>query len=274
MESKKREVELNIKDLGKVLLRCWWIMLLVGVIVAVGLYLALYLTHTDEYTATVSVYVMREALVKPEGSDAAQTQGVDVSISNNIKADVLVLPFMHRVLDPVLQDAGMDVTEKNYAKLQKAISTQSKEDEHIVYISATSKDPENAKTVANLVAAETCRIFNEVLFENERYVTVLDEARTPEKPSNPISKVTVALAGLAAMLVVYLVFLILFLTDDKINDAEDVQNYLGVSTLGQIPNRRDTGKRRKGYGKYYQTYGADGKVAEAENGGKKGGAAK
>ena len=133
--------------------------------------------------------------------------------------------------------------------------------------------------VAGAVAKQTGEVFNTMLFGNEKYVTVLDkELIEPETPSNPISKVLVILVGVGTMLIVYLVFLILFLADDKVNDADDVKSYLGVSTLGQIPNRRETGRHRKKYGKYYgkyyQTYEAEKPGEKNAENGKKGDAKK
>lgn len=251
MEEKKREVELNIKDLGTVFLRCWWIMLLVGVLVGAGAYLILSLVHTDRYTATASIYVMREAVAKTSGADAIQTQSGDVSISNNLKADVMKLPLTRKVLTPVMQKVGIETTESNYTMMKSAIKTSSEDNEHIVYFSVTADDRQSAVTLANLLVEETCTLFNDELFENERYVKELDAAVEPENPSNPISKVLILLVTVGAMVIVYLIFFVLFMADDKINDAEDVQNYLGVSLLGQIPNRRETGRRKKKYGGYY-----------------------
>ena len=259
MEQKKREIELNFKDLGTVLLRCWWIMLLVGAVVGAGLYLVLRITHTDKYTATASVYVMREARIKTDDTEYIQTQNTDVSISNNLKADVMKLPQTRLVLKQVLDAIDKETTEENFKLFEKIVKTESEEEEHIVYISATWDDPESAYLLANLLMNATCNTLNNTLFTNEQYVKPLDEAIVPQKPSNPISLVLILLVTLGAMLVVYLVFFILFLADDKINDAEDVQNYLHVSLLGQIPNRRDTSRRRKKYGGYYYyTYAADG----------------
>ena len=46
--------------------------------------------------------------------------------------------------------------------------------------------------------------------------------------------------GIAAALIAYLVFFILYVTDDKINTAEDLDQYLGVNLLGQIPYRHNS----------------------------------
>jgi hypothetical protein len=62
----------------------------------------------------------------------------------------------------------------------------------------------------------------------------------------------IALIALVAAIAVYGVFFVLYLLDDKISTAEDVEKYLGVNMLGQIPNREEAQRRKKkGYGDYY-----------------------
>ena len=62
----------------------------------------------------------------------------------------------------------------------------------------------------------------------------------------------IGLIAFVCALVVYAVYFILYLMDDKISTAEDVERYLGVSTLGVIPNRQDVMRRRSkgGYHAY------------------------
>ena len=57
--------------------------------------------------------------------------------------------------------------------------------------------------------------------------------------ANPISLTKILLIALAVCLVLYLVFFFLYVLDDKINTAEDIEKYLGLNMLGQIPYRHD-----------------------------------
>ena len=78
-----------------------------------------------------------------------------------------------------------------------------------------------------------------------------ETVEVPQTPSNPISKLAILLAALIGAAAVYGVFFVLHLLDDKINDADDVQNILGISVLGEIPNERDVSTHKKRYGSYY-----------------------
>ena len=49
-------------------------------------------------------------------------------------------------------------------------------------------------------------------------------------------------------------FMILYLLDDTITDDEEIQKYLGLSILGDIPNSDSQAKKKYGYRKYYSRY--------------------
>jgi hypothetical protein len=51
------------------------------------------------------------------------------------------------------------------------------------------------------------------------------------------------------------IFLFIFLLDDRIRTEEDIERYLGLSILGDIPNIDDVKNKKKGYYKY-KGYGA------------------
>jgi len=63
------------------------------------------------------------------------------------------------------------------------------------------------------------------------------------------------LIGAAAAVLTYSVFLVIYLLDDKIMTNDDIERYLGLSVLGEIPDSKEAGKNRYGY---YQGYGYGG----------------
>ena len=67
-------------------------------------------------------------------------------------------------------------------------------------------------------------------------VNVYELGTTDPEPCNRVRMLTFAFAGVAAAVVTYVIFLIIFLLDDRIKTDEDVERYLGLSILGNIPN--------------------------------------
>lgn len=243
MEENKSSVEISLRDLWKIFLRCWWVMLAAAIVFAGACYLFLHVTHKDVYTARARIWVMREA--------AGQTAQQDVTISNNLIKDVLLISETDRVLDAVIAETG---TALSKSELKKGFELTNETNTHVVELKVTVSAPAEAQAIANSLAHNICDTMNNYLFDSENYTKMLDEAVLPEKPSNPISKLAVLLAAFIGALAAYIVFFVLHLLDDKVNTADDVERYLEISVLGDIPNRRDVYRHRRKYGGYYSNY--------------------
>lgn len=245
MEENKK-TEISLRDLWKIFLRCWWVMLAVAIVTAGASYLFLRVTHKDAYTAKTSIWVMRET--------AKVTETSDVSISNSLIKDVLLISETNRVLDAVITETG---TKLSVDELKQSFTLSNEANTHVVKLTVTAATPAEAQMLANSLSSNICSTMNNYLFNSENYTKIIDEAALPDKPSNPISKLVVFLAALIGAVIVYIVYLVLSLLDDKINTADDVRKYLEISVLGDIPNRRDVTRRQKKYGGYYHSYQAE-----------------
>ena len=85
-------------------------------------------------------------------------------------------------------------------------------------------------------------------------VNLYELGTTDPNPCNSTRMITFAFAGIVAAVMMYVFFLIIFLLDDRIKaDDENLERYLGLSVLGNIPNA--DGKKAGKYG-YYKTYAA------------------
>ena len=124
----------------------------------------------------------------------------------------------------------------------------------------TAESPESAQKLVNSYADIACTEFN-ALFDikdatgelkaEQKMVKIAAPGLYNPNVSNPVSFFKILLIGILLAVLIYVAFLVVFLMDDKINNAEDVQRYLGISLLGEIPNRADVKRRRARYG-YYQ----------------------
>ena len=83
------------------------------------------------------------------------------------------------------------------------------------------------------------------------------------KPSNQTRKLTYALVGAVAAMLTYTAFLIFYLVDDTLRTDEDIQQYLGLTILGDIPNANNANKKHYGY---YSAYGGK-RAKQAKKGG-------
>ena len=236
-EERSTEIEISLGDLLGILRQCWIIMLAAMIVVGVALYAFLNATHVDEYTSQATIYV---GSGNNEGSSGMTTS--DFTIADKLVQDCIGVATHRQTLNIVIDNQGreMDVDD-----LEKRITATNRTNTRLIDVSVTAGDKESAMELTDELATVICEEINRAN-GNDR-CTVFYKANLPETISNPVSKLTVLLIALASAIVVYGVYVLLFFLDDKINGPEDVERYLGLSILGQIPNKQDAGRRRKAY---------------------------
>lgn len=260
MEEQTRETEIRLLDLWSVFKRCWWIMLIAFVVVSILFYIVSTLTHQDEYTANVSIYVMNTP-DKADGGTNNNFTTTHISMAMYLIEDCLELGKSHdQILYPVMVSQNLEGVV-DIKELEKMYTIKKAEDAHVLYLSVTSASAERSRDIVNAFGDQTCSYFNKVY--DQELLSVVDYAQTPKNPSNPLSLIKILLVGFVFAIAVYGVFFIRFIMDDKINNAEDVERYLGLNVLGVIPNKSESGRKKSKSGYYYH-YSSDGSRKRAE----------
>ena len=236
-EERSTEINISLGDLLDILRQCWIIMLAAMIVVGVALYSFLNATHEDEYTAQATIYV---GSGNNESGSGMTTS--DFTIADKLVQDCIGVAKHRQTLKRVIENQNRVMSVSD---LEKRITATNRTNTRLIDVTVTAGDKvaamELTDELANVICAEINRANG-----NER-CTVFYEADLPQSISNPVSKLKVLLIAFAAAIVVYVVYLLIFLLDDKINGPEDVERYLELSILGQIPNKQDAGRRRKMY---------------------------
>lgn len=249
MEENK-SIELKLSDMWEILKRCWWLMIIVCVVVGGFSFLFMKINHTPTYSSTATLYVVRESA---SGKD---TTSSDISIATQLVRDFNKLITSTKVLNYVRMQTGSMLKNE---QLQSMVKITNPEDTRILDITVTAGDRESAQVLVNAFADAADQYFNELFQGNvntsgaqsQQVVKIYDYGYLPEGISNPISMFKVAFIAMVGALLVYAVYFVLYLMDDKINDVEDVQKYLELSVLGEIPNRFEAYKRKEKYSNMY-----------------------
>ena len=74
---------------------------------------------------------------------------------------------------------------------------------------------------------------------------MVDEANIPDEPVSPNIMKNGLIGAVAGAFIAIVIIIIVYLTNDTIQTSEDVERYLGVSTLGVIPIRDGQKKSKK-----------------------------
>ncbi len=248
-ERREEETAIAVSDLFVLLWKRLWIILLAVAIVAGAVFVYNYTTYTEEYTSTAKIYVLNTDVM--EGASASTT-AYYFQLSLTILEDCKELLLSDTVMVRAAEQLGLEVAP---SVLRSMIKIQSEEDSRILKLSATTGNPELSCDIANAVSEQGAQRICEVMNVNQ--IKVYEQGTVSRIPSNDVGWQIPALFGLVAGVLAYGICLAVMLLDDKINDVDDAEIYLGLTVLGNIPHASgETGKKkvRRMYGKYYGKY--------------------
>ncbi len=239
MEKKLTLKSITAKDLWNILKRCYLIVIAVAILVTAVLYIRAKVNYVPIYSSTATVVLIGES----DGEFDVNEFANDYNIATRIMEECKYLMKSRRVLNTVGEEIGVS---NGYGALNGSVIITVPEDTRIFNITVMSSSPERAKKIADSVAKNGIMEIQET-FDYDR-LRVFEEGTLNTYPSNSISFSTYLVYGLIGGMAVYVVFLLLFLFDNYIHTEDDIEQYLGLSILGEIPDANYA--RRKRYSAY------------------------
>lgn len=180
---------------------------------------------TPKYNSTTRVYVVNQK----KDNQAITTQ--DVQLGTLLVKDYKEIILSNSVMSDVVAKNNLQITP---GELAKKISVDAPKDTRIISITATDKDPQKARDLANAVREVSADKIKEVTKIED--VTTLEQAEAALTPSSPnVFKNSVLAALLGFILAVGGVVLI-ELMDDRIKRPEDIEETMNLVLLGVIPS--------------------------------------
>ena len=194
-----------------------WIMLAaVFSAAAVGLFLRTAVTPI--YQATSKIYIA--------GSETTVSLS-DLQLGSSLAIDYQEAFKIWHVHEMVDQRLGLDYS---YSKLASMVSVSNPSGSHLLYISIKSPSPDEAKLLADTYA-EVVQLFIAEKMELRR-PQLVQIAQKPSSPISPNIQSSVIRGFLFGGLAAAAIVILLYLLDDKIRTAEDVEKASGLSTFG------------------------------------------
>lgn len=181
-------------------------------------------------------------LIKPSYSASTRIYVINQQNAENITAtDLQAGSFLVNDYKEIItsRDVMKDVIATNSLSLSpdtlsKMISVTIPADTRVISITVTNHDPQQAKDLANSireVASEKIKSVTKV-----QDVTPLEKAQLPSKPSSPNIKRNTMIVMLIGGLFTIVIIVIKEVLDDRVKRPEDVEEVLGMTLLGIVPN--------------------------------------
>lgn len=222
------EIEIDLREVLILLISKAWLILLVGMFTAiVGFALSAFLI-APTFESTSKIYILN----KQQENTVTYS---DVQLGTQLTKDYAELITSRLVLEKVIEDLNLTSIHEDmdYEAMLEKVEVTTPTDTRILSITVTDTDPVMAMNIANSVR-EAAAVHIKNVMDIEA-VNVVETANLPmEKATPSILKWTVIGGCIGAFIVMAIVLLIFFM-DDTIKTSDDVEKYLGLSTLALIP---------------------------------------
>ena len=230
------EIEFDLLEIIHILFSRFWIILGAGFVTALICFAVSSYVLAPVFESTTKIYILN----KTEDTTVTYT---DVQMGTQLTKDYAELISSRYVLEKVVEELSLEDME--YEDLMKKVSVNTPVDTRVVSITVEHTNPEQAMRIANCIREVAGEHIQNVM--DIEAVNVVETANMPAEKSGPsVLKWTLA-GGIAGAFLACAVILIIFLLDDTIKSSEDVEKYLGISTLAMIPaiTEDNTAKKRK-----------------------------
>ena len=230
------EIEIDVLELFHVLLDKIWVIILAGAVAALAVVAATILFITPQYQSTTKMYVLSK-----QDSNTLTSQDMQTSLS--LTKDYAELIKSRTVTEGVIAQLNLDLTHE---QLLGKVSVDSATDTRILSITVTDPDPYEACKIANAIRDVAANHIKNVMDIDA--VNVVETANIPDQKSSPNISKNGVIGGLLGVLLSVAIILIAYISNDTIKTQEDVERYLGLSTLGTIPmseaDRKNKNKKK------------------------------
>ncbi|MBR5515696.1 MAG: hypothetical protein IKU52_05790 [Clostridia bacterium] len=252
MEKQSNLREIKFNDLWRIFVSRLWIIMLSSILVLIGFYTINKFTYVPKYESTATLYILRQSTENSTLVEQKATE--DFSLALNVVNDCDYLLRSHVVLDEVINNLDLDIS---YEALSDCVKTSNPDDTRILQVTVEAATPETAK----LVVDQICEIGEGKIEKAMGFdqVNLYEEGVIDYSPSNRISLMTYILVALVVAVAVYSIYLLRYLFDDRIKTDEEIERYLNLTIIGDIPNayrhKRKKDSYYAGYGNYGYGYG-------------------
>lgn len=215
---------INLREIASYILqKIWLIAIIAGVVIFGGEFYTI-LLKTPLYESYTNVVLISDS------SSKAEITNNDVTLSNNLVKTYSEIVKSRNVLTQVINNLNLNTT---YEALKGRVAVSSVASTQLISIKVTDENNEQAKKIADNIGkvfkAEVRSIYG---IDN---VQIVDEAVVSSSPSNKnLIKETLIYLVVGILLGVGAGYL-MYILDRTIKDTETVENKLGLTVMGVVP---------------------------------------
>ncbi len=232
------ELTIDLAELFGVLWHWIWLILLVALLFGGAAFAFSKFVIPEEFQSTTKIYVLDK-----ESGSGGQSTYTDLQVGSQLTKDYAELITSRTVIEKVIADNHLE-SVYDYKKFLKKVEVNTPTDTRIVSITVTDTNPALAQALADDIRVEASDLIINTMQINA--VNTYEVANLPTKKSAPSCIKWALLGALLGALLVGGIVTLQYILDDTIKTSEDIEQYLGLSTLALIPLDENIGGAEKG----------------------------
>ena len=238
----EKELVIDVKQLISTLIKFAWLIVIVALVVGALTFVYNSKYVEPKYSSSVMLYVNNTNTL---AGGSIQISAADLSAAQSLVDTYIGILNTRTTMEEVAERAHVDYTA---AQLRGMVSAKKLDGTEIFTVTVTTGDAEEAKVIANSIAAVLPGRVEDIIAGSS--MRVVDDAVVNETKVSPnITKNTLTAAVLAA-LATALIIAVLSIFDDTIRDEDHLTEYYSHPILSRIPDLGGP-SHGKGYGKGY-----------------------
>lgn len=228
MEKKRNdneEMEIDLLELLMVMKKHLSAILLAGIVGLVIMFAYTSFLVTPLYSASSMMYVM------PDNSNSMNSSTLsDMQVGQQLTSDYSSMIKSRSFMEDVIKKLNLTI---DYQQLLGKVEVTNPTSSRILQVTVNDPNPQTAADIANEMASVAESKLKEIT--GMQAIKIYEEAAVPDRPSSPSLKKNCALGLLAGIVLAMAVITILYLLDDTIKTEDDIEKYLGMTTLAVLP---------------------------------------
>ncbi len=217
------EIEIDLLEVLAVLIKSIWLIIGVGIFTALLGFILAEFVVPPYYESTTRIYILNK------GENSAVTYS-DVQMGAQLTGDYAQLIRSRYVMEEVIAMLSLDAQCDD---LLSKVSVDTPTGTRIVSITVKDNDPVQAMNIANCVREVASEYIQDVM--DLEAVNVAETANIPTDKAGPSAKKWALIGGVIGLFAICVGVFAGYITDDTIKTDEDIEKYLGLSTLALIP---------------------------------------
>ena len=229
IQTDEGEIEIDLLDLFSYYRRkIIWIAgaFIIGALIS-GLFTQFVIT--PRYTATSTMYMV-------SSSSGSAVDLSDLTIGQSLSSDYVELVKTRPIVEDVIKELKLDY---KYEDLVEMMDISAVTDTRILKINVTSEDPEEAAAIANSLAMKAEIELPNLMDTPKPHIA--ETAIVPVNHSYPSLTKNTMIGALLLMLLTLAVLTVMYLMDDTIKSAEELEKVFGIMPLTVIPEGKIEG---------------------------------